>query len=127
MRHPAILYRAAVLLALAAHASASHAQTLADTVVPLPAPRASDAVGTAFIPLTDTTRRDAEFSGGRPIMVQLWYPAAHARGPIAPYLFDRGLAAELLRGPYYGLDTATLSRWPALQTHAVVDAPVAAG
>jgi dienelactone hydrolase len=115
------------LVALAALSTEARAQTLADTVIPLPAPRGGAAVGTTLALLADTSRRDATFAGGRPIAVQLWYPAARARGPIAPYLFDRGLGAELLRGPYYGLDTATLARWPALQTHSLVDAPVASG
>jgi dienelactone hydrolase len=126
-RRDPIRRHALLLLALAALSTTVRAQTLADTVVPLPAPRGADVVGTAVIPLVDSSRRDADLPDGRPIMVQLWYPAARARGSIAPYLFDRGLGAELIRWQYYGLDTATLARWSTLHTHAIVDAPVAPG
>lgn len=57
--------------------------------VPLPAPPGPYPVGTRPLQLVDHSRRDtlAPTAQNRTLMIQLWYPAAHAnRYPIAPYM-----------------------------------------
>ena len=108
-------------------ARAAPAQRVREIVAALPAPSGRFRVGTTVDYLVDGARRDAEFPGGRPIVVQLWYPTTSAVTAPAPYLVERGLAEELLRGPYYGLDTSTLARWPAVRTHSSLGVRVAAG
>jgi dienelactone hydrolase len=110
-----------------AHSSALAQQATRETVSPLPKPTGKSAVGTAIVYLTDSARRDADFPNGRPINVQLWYPASSSAGPVAPYLADPGLAAAMLRNQYYGVDSAALRAWSLLSTNSRRDVPPAAG
>jgi len=131
LRRGAAVALAAVALAVAA-ATASGAQErpaprYRETVAPLPAPAGPAPTGTRVLYLTDSARRDRRFPGGRPVTVQLWYPAASSRAPRAPYLFERGLGAALLRIDYYGIDSAALRKWATLKTDAGVNAPVQPG
>ncbi len=114
--------------ALLAHAS-SHAgaQATRDTVIPLPSPTGAFAVGTTTAYLTDSSRADADFPGGRPVTLQVWYPAARAGGARAPYLIEARLGDALLRDQYYGVDSAALRSWTRLGTDASLDAPPARG
>lgn len=121
---------AAVALALALGLGPERdavAQATKETVSQLPAPTGAARVGTTISYLTDSARIDADFPRGRPVTLQLWYPATAARGTIASYLPDRGLAESLLRNQYYGVDSAALGAWAALRTHARLDAPPVAG
>lgn len=106
-----------------ARAQQPGARRYRETVLPLPAPTGVAALGTTVVYLTDSTRRDSVFTAGRPVTVQLWYPAARAAGPRAPYLFEPGLGALLLRIDYYGIDSSALRSWATMRTHARVDAP----
>jgi predicted dienelactone hydrolase len=72
--------------------------------------------------LTDVDRRDGEFPAGRPITLQLWYPASRPADSTAPYLAEPALEAALLRQRYYGVDSAALTQWASLPTHASVGA-----
>jgi pimeloyl-ACP methyl ester carboxylesterase len=115
---------AAATIILAARSSA---QTTGEAVASLPAPTGPLPVGTAVAHLRDSSRADADFPSGRPITVQLWYPAARAEGKVAPYLMEPGLGAVLLKYQYYGIDSVTVGRWSRLTTHSFVDAAPATG
>jgi pimeloyl-ACP methyl ester carboxylesterase len=104
-------------------AQGSAPQRFRETVSPLPAPTGAALLGTTVAYLTDSSRTAAPFASGRPVTVQLWYPAARSEAPRARYLFERALGAELLRVDYYGLDSAALRTWATLRTHARIDAP----
>src|SRR5690348_2469242 len=117
----------AIVCAVVCGASAVAQQPIKETVRALPAPTGRYAVGTTIAYLTDSIRRDGDFASGRPINVQLWYPAASASGAIAPYLADEALAAAMLRNQYYGIDSAALRAWAKLPTHSHVDAAPATG
>jgi alpha-beta hydrolase superfamily lysophospholipase len=108
-------------------AATAVAQSPKETVSPLPKPTGALAVGTTVAYLTDSSRKDAEFSTGRPINVQLWYPAAAAAGATAGYLADSGLLASYLRNQYYGVDSAALLAWGKLPTHSHLDTPPLGG
>src|SRR6185436_4589148 len=59
----------------------------------LPVPTGPDPIGTAVVHLTDRSRTDAMLPHGRPITVQVWYPARPGTGGArAPYLMEKGLA-----------------------------------
>ena len=88
----------------------------------LPRPTGSHAVGTTVAYLVDSTRRETSYPSGRPIALQLWYPAGAGEGRVAPYLMEDGLDRLLLAQGYYGVDTAVISGWARLQTHARLDA-----
>ena len=102
-------------------------QPIKETVTALPKPTGRFPVGTTVVYLTDSTRSDTDFPAGRPINVQLWYPASSNAGTIAPYLIDQGLAASMLRNQYYGVDSAALRAWATLSTNSRRDAQPAAG
>jgi dienelactone hydrolase len=122
------VFLSAVALALAVEPGRDAiAQVMKETVGQLPTPTGAAPVGTTIAYLTDSTRSDADFPRGRPVTLQLWYPASVARGSIASYLPDRGLAESLLRNQYYGVDSAALTAWAALRTHSRLDAPPVAG
>jgi hypothetical protein len=104
-----------------------NAQALPETIAPLPVPTGRWAVGTVVTYLTDTARRDSDFASGRPVTVQLWYPAATRSGTLAPYLVEKGLGDTLVRTDYYGIDTTALKKWPEVRTHSHTGAPAAAG
>ena len=74
----------------------------------LPAPTGSYPVGTVVAYLTDSTRADSDFPRGRPITLQLWYPASTGPGAEAKYLLEPGLLAALQRG-YYEQDSSVLA------------------
>lgn len=107
-------------------AGVAGAQVPLETVAPLPEP-GPGAVGTAVAYLVDERRADAEFPAGRPITLQLWYPADASDRPPAPYLFEPDLGEMLLRIGYYGIDSLALREWARLSTHSRIDAPVASG
>ncbi len=91
------------------------ASALALVVLPkfrLPQPTGPYAIGTRIVHLTDASRSDPDFpSGHRELMVQVWYPAANASGPLAPYR--------------RALETTWLSSYDAtIATHSHLDAPV---
>jgi predicted dienelactone hydrolase len=76
------------LLALttAAFALAAPAASATQRIVPPPLPGRTP-VGTTTLHLIDPSRSDPSFvSGKRELMVQLWYPASRATGPLAPYM-----------------------------------------
>jgi hypothetical protein len=110
---------APLIAAATAHAQANRVLTVTsavqapvvvprDTVRALPAPTGRYPVGTAVAYLADTSRTDAWFPRQRPIVLQVWYPAAARRGAPAPYLVERGLDSVLVADSYYSLDAATL-------------------
>src|SRR5262245_45577455 len=101
------------------------AQGTEEPVVPLPAPRGQFLVGTTVADFSNGSRLDPGFPDGRPVTLQLWYPAARATSATAPYLVEPGLAAALRHYQYYGVDSVTLDRWARLPTHSFVDAPPA--
>ena len=105
----------------------ARAQAAPEKVSPLPVPTGSAAIGTTIAYLTDSSRVDADFPRGRPVTLQLWYPAAESRDTVARYLADRGLGKALLETQYYGVDSAALRTWATLRTHSRVDAPPASG
>jgi dienelactone hydrolase len=77
------------LLAATTGAAAGRAASTAPRVsaISLPALTGRSAVGTFSIDLVDRSRRDRTMpSGHRELMVQLWYPAADAAGPMARYM-----------------------------------------
>ncbi len=97
----------------------------------LPAPTGAYAVGTTLSFLVDSARRDPighNRFGGRPIPVQLWYPASVRRNALrAPYIWSPALLARIVRDDYYGIDPALLASWSRIVTHSYSDAPVSAG
>lgn len=103
------------------------AQSTHEIVAPLPAPTGAFPVGTTTAYLTDKTRTDADFQAGRPVTLQLWYPAASAAGARAPYLMEQGLGSMLRRQQYYGIDSGTVAAWETLQTHSRLDGIPAEG
>jgi hypothetical protein len=99
----------------------------AQSVAPLATPTGAHSVGTTVTYLTDTSRRDADFPGGRPITLQLWYPAARNAKPVAPYLFEHELRDVVVSEEYYGMDTVLLRAWSTVRTHSRVGAPISPG
>jgi predicted dienelactone hydrolase len=97
-------------------------QTTGEKVVPPPAPTGVIPIGTLVAYLIDTSRTDSSFPAGRPVTLQLWYPAARRASPNAPYLWERGLDQALRENQYYGVDSAALDRWSHLITHSIVNA-----
>lgn len=93
-----------------------------ETVRPLPAPTGAALLGTTVAYLRDSTRTEPGFAAGRPVTVQLWYPASRSTARLAPYLYERTLGAVLLRDDYYGVDSAALRKWATLRTHARIGA-----
>jgi dienelactone hydrolase len=124
MNRVALTLIAVVALRTSPQASA---QALPETIAPLPEPTGHWAVGTVVAYLTDTTRRDGDFASGRPITVQLWYPAANSLGAPAAYLIEKGLGDTLVSTDYYGIDTTALKKWPTVRTHSHIGAPAMAG
>jgi dienelactone hydrolase len=115
------------ILVLAALQQEAPAPVFRDTVVPLPSPTGPHQVGTSTAYLVDNTRRDSEFPEGRPITLQLWYPAPAGGSATAPYLEETGFDAMLLRIQYYTIDSMALSAWASVKTHARRDAPPSNG
>src|SRR4029079_10157596 len=75
------VFLSAVALALAVEPGRDAiAQVMTETVGQLPTPTGAAPVGTTIAYLTDSTRSDADFPRGRPVTLQLWYPASVARG-----------------------------------------------
>ncbi|MEO8296126.1 MAG: hypothetical protein ABI613_11475 [Gemmatimonadota bacterium] len=112
-----------LILALLSTQQEVPAPVFADTVLPLPAPTGRHSVGTTTAYLVDSTRTDGNFPGGRPITVQLWYPALHDESQASSYLQEPGLPSLLLRIQYYGIDSAALGAWPTILTHSRVNPP----
>lgn len=102
------------------------AQGNATTAASLPLPTGPHVVGTSIAYLVDRSRPGAEFPAGRPITVQLWYPATQSNHAPAQYLAEPGLSALLPRLQYYGIDR-TADAWGRLRTHSTVDSPPVKG
>jgi dienelactone hydrolase len=83
----------------------------------LPAPTGPYAVGTEIVALVNDHPQDPSSAGSdgrRPLMIQVWYPAAPSRAPRAPYRIWK--------------ETTPLSSYQAvLPTHSRWNAPLAAG
>jgi dienelactone hydrolase len=103
------------------HRMLRFAAGLALAAAPLPAPHGKFTVGTAVVYATDTARRDSTLPEGRPITLQLWYPALKEKS-LAPYLVESGLSAALVRTGYYGADSATIREWSRARTHSYENA-----
>ncbi|MFC9792985.1 alpha/beta hydrolase family protein [Streptomyces sp. NPDC127584] len=88
----------------------------------LPAPTGPHTVGATSMYLQDLSRPDPWVPDvpSRELMVSLWYPAARAAGPRAPYL-TRTESAYALAGARVPVAPDALS---AVRTHAFVDAPL---
>ncbi len=99
----------------------------ASSSLALPSPTGPFPVGTRVEYLSDTSRADAELSSGRPVTLQLWYPARDVKGIKARYLIEFALLDMLKRERYYGVDAPTLSAWAGLRTHSTLEAPPAGG
>jgi dienelactone hydrolase len=107
--------------------STARPQSTAEHVSPIPQPTGRYVVGTSVAYLVDRARTDSDFPAGRPVNLQLWYPAARAGNITAPYLVEPHLEAALLASQYYGIDSAALESWGQLPTHAYRDAAPAPG
>jgi len=103
------------------------AQDTSEAVAELPMPTGPFPVGTTVAYLYDRNRTDQDFPSGRPVILQMWYPASNSTGTAARYLVEPGLAAALRHFEYYGIDSVTVARWARLPTHALVDAVPARG
>lgn len=103
------------------------AQGNATTAASLPLPTGPHIVGTSIAYLVDQSRPSADFPAGRPITVQLWYPATRSKHAPAQYLAETGLSALLQRVQYYGIDRVTAETWVRLRTHSTVDSPPVKG
>jgi dienelactone hydrolase len=96
--------------------------------VALPRPTGPLSVGTRIDYLVDGARADERFPGGRPITLQLWYPAAgDGAEPRAPYLVEDGLARVLPERGYYEVEAERLAAWTKLLTSSRLEAEPAAG
>jgi len=96
--------------------------------VSLPLPTGPSPVGTSVRHLVDAARKDERFPAGRPLTLQLWYPAAEGSpAPLAPYLIEDGLARVLGEQGYYEVEPERLAAWARLATHARLDAAPAPG
>ena len=123
---------ACIALTAAGH-DAARGQAPSTHVAPLalPGPSGPFAVGTTLLHLVDSTRPDPQTRnrfGGRPVTVQLWYPAKPSAAPRAraPYVLERNFVDSLIGSGYYD-DTLVLRSWSSLRTHAVLDASPAGG
>jgi dienelactone hydrolase len=88
----------------------------------LPKPTGPFAVGTSVRRLVDGARKDERFPAGRPIALQLWYPAAGSTGARAPYLIEAGLARVLAEQGYYEVEPERIAAWAELTTNSILDA-----
>ena len=102
------------------------APTGPDIVRPLPRPAGPFRIGTTVVYLRDGARADSDYAAGRPITLQLWYPASGPAATRAPYLIEPGLDSVLLAG-YYGVDSSAIRAWSALRTNGGLDAAAASG
>ncbi|HEY7131108.1 MAG TPA: alpha/beta fold hydrolase [Candidatus Limnocylindrales bacterium] len=95
----------------------------------LPDPTGPHAIGTLTRHWIDRDRRDifrGPDAGPRELMVQAWYPTdAGAPGPTAPYVDDARTLEQLAL--LMGLPQAAFAGLAWLPTHALRDAPIAAG
>lgn len=93
----------------------------------LPRPTGVLPVGTRIHSLVDPARHAPGHEGeGRPVVVQLWYPAVAKSGTRpAPYLPDPSLVELMVDQGYYEQAEADLRAWGALDTHARLDAEFA--
>jgi dienelactone hydrolase len=90
----------------------------------LPEPTGPSRVGTTSFQLTDTSRPDpwvAE-AAARELMVSVWYPAAQADGPPAPYMTAAESGLLLANAGVTSVPPGTLST---VRTNAISDAPPA--
>lgn len=126
MRSPLLTAAALALLTTIPLPAQAPAPTRPDVVRPLPRPAGRFRVGTTVVYLTDSARADSDYPSGRPITLQLWYPATRPSAARARYLIETGLDSVLLGG-YYGVDSGALHAWSALRTSAGLDAAAASG
>jgi pimeloyl-ACP methyl ester carboxylesterase len=103
--------------------------TLAPQASELPKPSGPAAIGTRILHVIDPVRADAAHpEKKREIVVQLWYPASASPGAATtPYAPDPGLVEAMKTAGYYEQDAALLDSWKRVATHAMLDAPAAAG
>jgi len=112
---------ALITVAAALAAPAAPAASAQQRIVLPPLPGRSP-VGTTSLQLIDPSRSDPSFaSGKRQLMVQLWYPAARAAGPLAPYMPAKQAEMFARRA---GLAPAVIRT---IQTHAHLSVTVAPG
>ena len=114
------------LLFFLALATPMAAQSGPEKVAPLPWPGESARLGTTVAYFVDSLRPRKEFPAGRPITVQLWYPASSTAAP-APYLWEPALAPALMAAGYYGIDSVAIHAWSRLTSHSSRDAAPATG
>lgn len=91
----------------------------------LPAPSGPYAVGTNFLLCLDESRAEGEEGRPRPILAQVWYPAAPTPGkPMTSYV---GLALrEAMKAVrYLDQEEAVIDAWGTVPTQAHIGAPVA--
>ena len=118
-----------LIVAMAATATCTMAQSSDAALGRLPALTGSFAVGRVTVQWTDTSRVEplSPTSGPRELMVDIWYPADSTSGVHADYLdvagFERAVGADALQkrlgGAYSSIRTG------AVRTHAVNAAPFA--
>src|SRR4030095_474842 len=88
---------------------------IAGPEIVLPKPSGAFAVGTTVRYLADGARKDERFPAGRPITLQLWYPAAAgSEAGRAPYLVEDGLARVLDEQGYYEVEPERIAAWAKL-------------
>ena len=90
----------------------------------LPSPTGPDRIGTTIYQFADSSRIDRvvpQRGRYRAIVVQLWYPTDARSGTYAPYIPDGALIRAMRTTNYYDVDSATISSWSRMQTHALLD------
>jgi pimeloyl-ACP methyl ester carboxylesterase len=103
-------YVAAISIVLLVAASCAFSIYL--PIFQLPTPTGPYAIGTQVIPLVNPHPSDPSFAqhdGSRPLMIQIWYPAAPSKAPRASY---RTLAETTLLSSYQTV-VPTHTRWSA--------------
>src|SRR5262245_27702244 len=95
----------------------------------LPAPTGPSPVGTRVLFLVDHARSlPGKTELGRPVVVQLWYPAVAGSGSgPAPYALDPSLIELMVDAKYYGQTEERIRSWSTVDTHARLDAELADG
>lgn len=90
----------------------------------LPSPQGPLHLGTTVRHLADSSRVDL-ISRRRPreLAVQLWYPTTDSGGARAPYVSSAVRRAMIGEG-YLHLDSAVITGWAGVRTHAVLDARI---
>lgn len=93
----------------------------------LPAPTGPEAVGTRYVMLTDSARLEMwteRRDDVRHVPIQIWYPTTTSEGVVAPYWDAADARSEALAGSL-GLPGFVFSHLDRIQTHSIIDAPLA--